>query len=357
VDFLKLVGVEKMLGDIFIGFPREMAVPERFKVNSLEEFFATINRYNGKKRIFTSLYAEKPILNFVWFDLDSDKCFENIKKLDAWATEKNYKHFMDMSGGGFHFYLFTKNYENLKNPKKTLFNCHKFIAKEIGLTIGNPEQADIDEHIIGDIRRVATVPNTWNCKRRLYAIPVTKEDLNTNFEAIKEKAKKQQFEYKFYGTELFDVFQFDSEIEEFMAPLMVNEKSFVEVKKDEALLNLPNCIKAWLSLEWPGYERRGWIIMWLRDNGLWRKELDKPFPAMHEEAISILKQYLQPEEFRHMIEQDANQPYYLYYRNRNNSFPSCKKLKEYGNCPGKPDEYCNARIKFLKFAKNGGIGE
>lgn len=360
--------------ELFNEFPRELADPTRFRVNNLKEFLDYINTYNGKKRIFTSLYNYNPdekliSLRHIWFDLDSEKCFENVKKLHEWCKKHNYKHTMFFSGKGFHFYLLTKNFEGLNDPKQTLYNCHHFIAKEVGLSIGEGDKFDIDWHIVGDVRRVATVPGTYNTKRFRYCVGVLEEDLDimsslakTNptlsneirefgsvlgYEKIKERALKPNLIFKVYGVERFDVKPFDQTMKEFSKPLPYNSKELVDLDKEEALTNLPFCIRAWLTKEHIGWKRRGWIIAWLRDKGLWRNKLNEPLPAMHEEAYSLLKQYLSTKEFNHMnSKEDGWQLRYLYFKNTNNSFPTCDNIKSQGECPLEVSKYCDKRKMF-----------
>lgn len=345
--------------ELFDEFPREVASPTRFFVKSKKEFLEFINKNNGKKRLFTSLYKYDPInakvnITSIWFDLDSDKSFENIKKIHEWAKQHNYKHIMFFSGGGFHFYILASNGDKLKDPKQALYNCHKHIAEEVGLTIGESETFDIDWHIIGDVRRVVTIPGTYNTRRKKYCICITEEDLEKGLEYIKEKASKPSLHFRYYGKKFFDVSEFDKEIKGYIKPLPYDKDELCEVDKDEALTNLLPCIKVWLSKTWPGWKRRGWIIMWMRKYGLWRKQLDEPFPAMLGETMSLLKQYLQPEEFRHMMREDEKQPYYLYFLNTKNGFPTCDNIKKWGECPLDVKEFCKERKMFSKGGNGNG---
>jgi len=336
--------------ELFNKFPRELAIPERFKVENLKEFLNQINKYNGRRRIFTSIYEyPNPKVSSIFFDLDNDKGFENLKKMHAWCMKNDYKHFMFFSGKGFHVYLLTKNYHSLKDPKQTLYNSHKFIAssKETDLTIGEGKKFDIDWHIIGDIRRVATVPGTFNMKRNRYCVCVLEEDLKGTYEEIKEKGKKPNLVYECYGNKFFDVKPFDKKIKEFTQPLPYEEKEVVKIDKKEAMKNLPKCIKVWISKEHMGWKRRGWVICWLRDRGLWREKLNEPLPATYDEALSLLKESMSRKEFNHMHSRaDGWQVSYLYFRNTKNSAPNCENIKAQGECPLEQDEFCKEKALF-----------
>ena len=55
---------------------------------------------------------------------------------------------MIFSTKGFWCFVFTKNYHDLEYPKDALRNAQEDIAKQVGLTIGEPETSDIDFHIV-----------------------------------------------------------------------------------------------------------------------------------------------------------------------------------------------------------------
>jgi len=347
-----------MFNLLYNRFPREMGTPSKFMVNNMEEVCEVLNKRdkngksvnNGRRRLFISLYEWNPdekiiSLDKIWFDFDLPQC-DGVIKMHKWCMKNNYKHIMFFSGKGFHVYILTKNYSGLNNPKRTLYNCHRFIAEKIGCSVGEGKTFDIDWQTIGDVRRAVTIPGTYNTKRKRYAIGVTRHDLKKGYEYIKENARKQSLGSVVYGTEYFDVSPFNCVMKEFSTPLEYDEGEFIKVNKNEVLLNLPPCLKAWLSMQWPGWKRRGWIIMWLRDKGLWRKQLNETMPAMLEETKSLLKQYLEPQEYKHMIEEDANQPWYLYFKNTSNSFPTCENIKYFGECPMKGKGACKERILF-----------
>lgn len=254
-------------------FPRQVAIPYRINVKNKEEFYKFINQHNGKRRIFTTLYnyangsqKEKIMVDKVWFDLDSGNSFENLKKLHTWAKEKNYKHLMVFSGGGFHFYLLTKDYKDLENPKFALRSAQQTIAAEVGLTIGRPDKADIDEHIIGDIARVVTVVNTFNVKRRRYCIPLTEEDIEKGADFIRQKAAKQVLDLHWYGKKLFSMKEFDGapqlgKIEE------LDMETQNRISRDTDLKKLPPCIAAKFLDDYISFRERFHIYSWMRDLG------------------------------------------------------------------------------------------
>ena len=257
------------------------------------------------------------IIDKIWLDLDSEKSFENIKKLHVWCRKNNYKHLLIFSGLGFHFYIFT-NKNVLKNPKIALKSAQIEIAKQNNLTIGEPKTHDIDEHIIGDIARVCSIPNTFNCRRKRYCIPITEEDLEKGLEFIREKAKKRVLKFKIYGTKLFDISRFDVDVKnDYYELAELDEEIEIEINKDKLLKNLPPLIAQLLLKKTPGWRDRFIIISYLRDSGY-----------LLQETIQILKHFLTPEKFRHCFSVE-HQPQYLYKR-FDLIFPTNNKLLSEG---------------------------
>ena len=321
-------------------FPRQIAFPYRKTVDNKTEFYKMINKYNGIKRIFASVYNYTGNSNFDLLNLDVDKIFfdidgeskslEEAKKLADYLLKKNYRFTIIFSGGGFHFYVFTKNYDNLSNKKLALFKSHLFFKNKLDI--------NIDNKTIGDLARVATVPNTWNTKRQRFAIPVMIEDLDS-YQKIKEKAKKQCFEFKIYGKKLFNIRNFDNGVKD--VEFCINEiddKTKLKIDEDKLLRNLPPCISGLLAngnrirVGWRG---RFLIIVYLRDKGL--------LPGNIKE---IINKYLttvkngKTEAYHCLFEE--KQVNYLFKRD-DNMFPFCENVKREGYCP--VEGFC----KFSKF--------
>jgi len=261
-------------------FPRQIGVPYRINAMSKKDFYENVNKHNGKRRVFATIFnyvnssQQQPLLiDKVWFDMDSENGFENLKKLHAWAKENSYKHLLVFSGGGFHFYLLTKNFDDLQNPKFALREVQEFIANTNKLTIGRPDIADIDEHIRGNVAQIATVPNTFNTRRRRYCIPLTEEDLEKGKEHIRQKAKSQAFDFVWYGTELFDISTYDGhpsigKIEELGIELQDR------IGNDVELSRLPPCISAKFLCEYVSFRDRYHMYTWLRDLGYTIKQIE-----------------------------------------------------------------------------------
>ena len=151
---------------LFDEFPREFSTKRLFCRNR-KEFNKMIDKYNCVIDCYSTIYSiETPrrydtvIIDKIFFDLDAPKtCWEATKKLHNHLLKQNLMHVALFSGGGFHVYVFTKD-NDINNPKNSIKNAQHKIANDAGITIGKPKKCDVDEHVIGDIARIARIPNT-----------------------------------------------------------------------------------------------------------------------------------------------------------------------------------------------------
>lgn len=328
--------------ELFNLFPRQVGLPRQI-VYSKKELLDIINKYNGKKRLFVSVYnyisAEHDSyikLDKVFFDFDEDDAIEDAKKLHYFCVDQNIRHIMFFSGRGFHIYLLTKNFENICNVRACLYNVHHYFIKKLNVKL--------DEKIKGDIARLATCPNTFNLKRNRYCIPISEQDLEKGYDYIVNLAKKQRFEYFYYCNGRFNVKKFDETNTKVNKDISYSSDFDIKANiqdvdiTNDFLESLPPCIKSLLtSGKHVGWKERGYIICYLRDiKGL-----------LLEETISILKKYLNERDYKHSVHEEK-QPQYLYrnYVRDRVIFPRCERLKMEGLCP--IDGYCKqCRAHFI----------
>ena len=192
------------LKNIFPSFPFEIAFPARVKVYDWQDVAYYVNKWNGIKRLYYSLYSvsEDAVLDKVWFDFDSHKAYDIVLKFHDWLKSKNVKHSVVFSGGGFHLYIFIKP---VKLDRNTLYQAHWHFINALGLkVISDPHESDVDSHILGDVRRVATIPGTFNIRRKRFAIALTEDELMSGLDKIQDLAKHtQRFEVPVIGNELY----------------------------------------------------------------------------------------------------------------------------------------------------------
>lgn len=251
-----------------------------------------------------------------------------------YCKEKNYKSLYIFSTSGFWAYIFTKNYKSLLNRRSALRAATEHIAEELGLKIGtNPKTDDIDFHIIGDVSRIARLPNGYDVKRGRYCIPITIEDMEKGYEWICEKSKKQCQDFVYYNDNYFDISKFDG----LSDTIKEIDDLEVDIEVDDKVINtfLP-CIKNCLiNTPLKGHNQFWvWTTIYLKEMGFTRDAVKK-----------IVKSYLEPRprtdglgenDYEHYIIHDELPDSIFatrYY------FPSCNRLIRTGFCPGKCDKY------------------
>ena len=335
---------EDTLKILYSTYPRQISVPKRRNVNSINEFMEMINKYlNVKgKRFFVSLYnytyenTKKIDLPFIFFDFDAliefnrnkkkRVCpFELVQKMYHYVKINNLKSLFVFSGKGFHAYIFTKNGNNLLNPKNALRNSQLSTLRDAGLMIEYEgiKYPMVDKKIIGDIARVATVPGTKNWKRGRWSNFICEKDFEKGYEFIKERAKNNRFGvFKIIGNKLLDLKPFD-EMKPIELPqqLDFDEEEISIIEKSKILSAVPPCI-AHLLLELKtlssSYRERFIVIAYFISQGFNQKEIE-----------NVLKEFLCEEKFKHCIKQER-QINYLYQKNVVNL--SCTSMKLEGYC-------------------------
>jgi len=308
--------------------PIELGFPRRVYCGSRKFLYTMVNKYNKIKNVYFSLYScgkdrdygedtrfRKFNIHMIYFDFDEASAFFDVCKLHDYCKSKNINHTMVFSGGGYHFYIFTKKGKKLKNPKSALRKSQDFFCKMLGL--------NLDEHVRGDIKRISRVPNTWNKKRKRYCIPISEEDLKEGEAFIKKKASKQHFQFYFYGNDFFDISKYDTgERGDRLEFPEVEKKLKIKIKGDEVLKSLPLCISSLLARGNPGWRERYLIISYLRDSGY-----------IQSEVVEILQKFLTKAKFNHCVYEEEQVKYL--FRRSELFFPSCIAMRNEGRCPKK----------------------
>jgi hypothetical protein len=218
---------------------------------------------------------------------------------------------MVFSGGGYHFYIFTKNGAGLKDNKMALLNAHNHFCSMLGLAL--------DPHIKGDVARISRILNTYNGKRNRYCIPLSKDDLKAGDAFIREKARSQNFKVNVYGWELLDISKFDSAVPREISRVELTERARKVILGDDLLKELPPCVAKMLQEGKCGWRERYIVISYFRDKGFLINETEE-----------LLRKYLSPEKFKHCV-QEERQVQYLYAR-YDLFFPHCERLEMEGFC-------------------------
>lgn len=319
---------------LFNKFPREFASPKRTFIQNKDDFVFSINRFNGLKNCYSTIYPmiERRCyggndIDKLFFDLDEPRtCWNATIKMHNKLEELDYKHVVLHSGGGFHIYVFLE-VESLNNPKPAIYKGQHHIANLCGVSIGKPKKADIDEHVIGDIARIARIPNTWNIKRRRYCIYILEEDFDKSFDSIKLIAKKQRYKKQIFGSKLFNIKEWDSDIQ--FKTYDGSSIDLIDVGMDDMNVDtlfylMPPIVKKSLLDGKDGLQDRYFQILMARDSGITKNM-----------AIKLFKKYWSEKKFNHAMFEE-NQINYLYDR-FNLCVPNWETLERQGYTITKED--------------------
>lgn len=318
--------IRNILKEIYCGFPREIGTPARYTISSFEELERNIEKYNERKKVFTSLYNYTRELNpalvivdkiFFDFDAKDGNPFIEMKKVFNYLFIEKLKFFVVFSGGGFHIYIFTRNNTELLNPKKALEGAHK---KIISLVEENTkEKLLFDKTVIGDITQLVRIPSTRNRRRDSWCCFINHRDIEIGFEHIKAMAKENRFgHFQIFGNRYFDVKPFDAKADK---PL---ELEFVfageegeKINPKETVKKAKLCIQHLVKNTEGNNEDRFVIISYFMSEGFSIIQVKK-----------ILGEFLPADKFRHCVKE--NQVERIFRKIM--LTPECNKLKNMGHC-------------------------
>jgi len=287
-------------------FPRQIAMPFRITVDK-EKFYHTINATNGKKRLFSSIYNFTGNYEYdrialkvdkVFFDFDGSDSLKHALEFAKECLNKEYKFIPFFSGGGFHIYVFT-NEHWLQNAKVAL---SRFQTQFNGM----------DRTSVGDIARVATIPNTYNTRRGKFCIPISLDHMIQGYEYVANMATNQIFTPYIYGNSLVDLTGYDCPAEDVIIKF---DEPKIDVRNVDSL---PPCINDILSNAKKGFRGRFLIITYLKDMGYVRSQIE-----------DLLREFCTGKEADHCIIKER-QLDYLYWKDI--MFPTCEQLKYEGRC-------------------------
>jgi hypothetical protein len=331
---------------LYPSFPRQLGFPYRVTCKNNSEFYTTIKKNIKHRRVFASVYnyVNNPfhinkILNLdkIFFDFDglTDDVVSEVEQFVFNLKKDNIKHLVCFSGGGFHVYIFNENYVDIDSKKGTLLNLHNHFINEYKLK-------NVDRSVIGDIARIATVPNTFNFKRKKFCVPLTYDKLfNIDFDTIGESQEKINQDF-ISGKTSFDIsnfntdeIQFDSLTEEDVPDIKTRDILLSQdIKNDKILNEIPVCVKDVLLSgreKYIGTYERMLIIVYFRDSG---------YPIGN--IVEIIKQYLTTsrkgvKEWQHCLKE--KQIEFIFSSGYKYVFPTCESLMEREYC--KLNDFCD----------------
>lgn len=327
---------------LFPNPPLEIASPMRYPFTSHNTALEQVNKLNGKVRVFYSLYStDYLIIDKIFFDFDSINSLKNTQKLMQYCIEKKLKHSIVFSGGGFHFYIFSQNKDVLKNPKSALAEAQREIMDENGFTSSiDVQQTDVDGHIIGDVRRVATLPATYNTKRKRWAISLSHEEVRTlTYDQIQKLAKIQRKKIFVYDGNKYDIDKY-KDIEHtnnFNIAHQINEAPDFNIDNDEELDMFPPCMqRAMLNIDESGDYRARWICtIWAKELGITPEKFDEIAKKYFGRVVNQGSLNGRGSNYDHWKKTRVAD--YVY--NNDTDLPACERMMTEGRCPGKCKMY------------------
>ena len=336
---------------IDLKFPREIAIPQRFIAHSRGQYYQYINANIKHQNLFTSVFNYSELLDShtidydsieidrVWFDFDTDlkKDGKVIKKLDAYGDMyklhqfcigNNLKHIVRFTGSGYDTTIFTKTTSSIQNKKSCLKNAVEWFEKKLNIMC--------DEKVKGDVARICRVTNSFNFKKKSqrFCVSLCPEIIDKGHDAIREYAKTQKPFVHVFGNELFDITKFDynsePKIEQIMSDIDTN--AILNTKFDSLPDIFPPCVKYLASNPNADYSRRYIIILFLREFGFERKNIDE-----------YMQTILSKRKYYHCIYEEKQTQHLC--KSLKFVFPNQKEILKLKACPYALGEYCD-RAKF-----------
>lgn len=326
---------------MFNSFPREVASPTRILVYSKDEFLNKVNSLIRRTGVFTSVYhftavdkeKNKPdynsaLVDKIFLDIDESNEWDNLRKFHDRLKERNIQHTVMFSGRGFHIYIFCK----VVNGNAEGWVKSQAIKQWVQ---DNVKDLKYDNVVVGDLARITRIPNTFNFKGRRFCIPLTEEMIRKTYEEISEIARRQNFNYQFYG---------DTKIELKVENVTISsvEKDYEKMLSEETTeetdivleVEFPPFLKKILAQKketWgkeSGWKDRALVIIWLKEQGFSLRQ-----------TIQFLKLHFTVSEYRHSVLEEK-QPFYIFKRDLTHNpfhFPNIKKLLDDGYKLSKED--------------------
>lgn len=323
-------------------FPRALGCPtQNFVAYTPEQRDDYVKRHIKVSDIYMSVYAfsefdeyndplrDSAILDKVFFDFDSAKWFEDMKKLHAWCKIYDILHYKQYSGNGSHFFIFIDM--DIEHKKEALGNFQRWIQKQLTLKI--------DKKIIGDIGRIFRYPNSYNYKGRRYCIPIPDiilEDATITEDWFYKNATKQELSFNGWsGHKLLSLKRWD--IQDLLycdqGDVNVNLK-LIKPDIQTEYPEFPPCVQSWLSTPDLSGEGKFYLILFLKD------QLFTKVPFDELEIISILKKSLEANEFDHYFGSKSQRGHeghqgkkFKAIMRKDYYMPGCDEIQKKGYCP------------------------
>jgi hypothetical protein len=294
---------------------REFATPSigRIITHEMKEIKYYLSKYNGKDECYISVYKfedesflfSSAIIDKIFIDLDPkddvDRLMSDFINLHEYLLSCEYLHYINFSGGGFHFFI-------------PVHNCYSLNALYVG-TMNIINEADvhdsIDPSVIGDYRQVARIPYTWNVKRQRFCIPVNKVVNDYNYYSNKAKKFPKKNGAVYFGSLIYDVDKYNGNYYEenkynIKLPKAENVKDVKDVNEvlreyGYTIDDFNSYTRRFMSNREMNYFQRGDLLIFLKNHVF----LPKWSPELVEEdkmnMLKLMKAILSSKKFKHFL--------------------------------------------------------
>lgn len=350
------------------GYPREFGIPFRIGcVRDADEFNEQLSKHWGSvANLFISAHQfrrtqpdedrefPKPVpstvtIKLMVFDFDAEdapeRMVEEVRDFIDYLEREDWAYKPVFSGGGIHIYVKTETYDTadmLTNPKQALANAQLYLLDEAGVIeeantdyIGKPDDGErapdgswhhVDGSVIGDIRQMVRIPNTFNGKegRERWCIEVEPDlimdgDAADAYDRLCDRAQDQPVgrDHRWWGNRFVALDEFDTS-----TPMAASAATTAEydpsVGRDWRDIRFTPCMRQILQSGTPNYHQRTPIITYLKQMGV-----------AYESAKNCLEHFLTDEKFHHVVneEKEIHNIYSKRYR-----FPSKDRIIDVGIC-------------------------
>ena len=172
------------LMELFYPFNRSVGL-YRSPIQTYEQFREYIDRNNGIRDCFASVYSSDGYIDKIFFDIDSKTHFSSVRDsavmLYQHLTSKGYRCIPVFSGRkGFHIHLLLKReqYDSQAKAKSLLKSASiSIIADAFGIEVSKLLNGELSRYVdpttIGDVSRIMRIPNTLRPPQNdLWCVPL-----------------------------------------------------------------------------------------------------------------------------------------------------------------------------------------
>lgn len=190
---------------LFSPFFREVGNPRREIVRSLRQFESFVEKNNGFRDCFVSVYSLNLIVDKLFFDFDGS--FEEAKKFYRFLIDRGYATIPVFSGKkGIHLYVLLKKrkFSDYNEAKNRVLQAALYLVLEAFGSIPKT----LDTHVLGDVKRLTRIPNTLRPPENLSYCTYLPEDFYKmgDEEIILHGKSPHVYEYDLNPTQSIDDF-------------------------------------------------------------------------------------------------------------------------------------------------------